>query len=54
MLSSTAAPLLVDKIKSYSSIVSLKGLPGKSALSDFQKRGLTIKHGRSSSLYIQG
>ena len=46
-LSSSTAPLLVDKIKSYSTTVSLKGLPGTSVPSNLQKRRLIITHGHT-------
>lgn len=48
MSPSPAAPLLADKI-----IIFLKSLPWKSMLTDFQKRGSTVKRGRSSSLHTE-
>lgn len=49
-----AAPLLTDKIKSYSIMVPLKSLPGTCTPGDRQMRELVIKHGHASPLYLQG
>lgn len=49
-----AAPLLTDKVKSCSIMVTLKSLPGTCTPGDCQMRELVMKHGHSSPLYPQG